>query len=162
MTRTRKGGFGIEPPSKSCNDINCPFHGTLKMRGKQFTGKVVSDKMQKSAIVEWVGWKYIPKYERYKRTRTKVVAHNPSCLDAKEGDLVRIGECRPLSKTKNFVILKVLGRIDKYELEKMALEEGKHKEKAAVEKATAQPKPGAAEESTTDDEPEDTSKEVKD
>ena len=139
MSRARKAGFGIEPPSKSCDDKNCPFHGTLKTRGKLFTGTVVSDKMQKAVIIEWLGWRHIPKYERYRKTRTRVVAHNPPCIDAKEGDLVRVGECRPLSKTKTFVVLKVLGKEEKYQLEKEALEEGKHKEKAkeaAKEKVT--------------------------
>jgi small subunit ribosomal protein S17 len=128
MTRTKETGFGIKAPSKSCEDKNCPFHGTLKVRGKQFTGTVVSQKMQRSVVVEWVGWRFIPKYERYKKTKTKVTAHNPPCVHAVEGDVVKIGECRPLSKTKNFVVLKVLGKEEKYALEKEALEEGKHKE----------------------------------
>ena len=134
MTRTRKAGFGIEPPSETCEDQNCPFHGSLKIRGKHFTGKVVSDKMQKSVVVQWVGWRHIPKYERYKRARTKVLAHNPPCINVAEGDLVKIGECRSLSKTKSFVVLQKLGKVEKYELEKESLEEGKHKEK---EKETA-------------------------
>ncbi|MBU2561294.1 MAG: 30S ribosomal protein S17 [Nanoarchaeota archaeon] len=129
MARTRKAGFDIELPKESCNDKNCPFHGTLKVRGKQFTGKVVSDRMQHSVIVEWLGWRYIPKYERYKKTRTRIIAHSPPCINPVEGDIVKIGECRPLSKTKNFVVLKVLGKVEKYELEKEALAEGKRKEK---------------------------------
>jgi small subunit ribosomal protein S17 len=141
MARTRKVGFGIESPSRTCDDVNCPFHGTLKTRGKQFTGKVVSDKMQKAVIVQWIGWRRIPKYERYRKTKTKVVAHNPPCIDAKEGDIVKILECRPLSKTKNFVVVHVQGKAEKYELEKGALEEGKHKEK---EKVKAKESPAAS------------------
>jgi small subunit ribosomal protein S17 len=139
MPRTRSPGFETKTPEKECGDKNCPFHGTLKARGRQFTGKVVSDKMQKSVIVEWVGWRYIPKYERYKRTRTKIVAHNPTCINAKEGDMVNISECRPLSKRKNFVILGIIGKLEKYALEKEAREEGKHrikaKEEASAERA---------------------------
>lgn len=141
MTRTRKVGFGIKPPTETCDDVNCPFHGTLKTRGKQFTGKVVSDSMQRSVKVQWVGWRNIPKYERYKKTRVKVLAHNPPCIDAKEGDIVRIAECRPLSKLKNFVVLQVQGKAEKYALEKNALEEGKHKEKEKTKQKTAQEKP---------------------
>ncbi|MCK4969892.1 MAG: 30S ribosomal protein S17, partial [Thermoplasmata archaeon] len=37
----------------------------------------------------------------------KYSAHNPPCLSAKEGDNVTIAECRPLSKTVNFVVVKV-------------------------------------------------------
>lgn len=139
MARTRKAGFGTEPPSESCNDKNCPYHGNLKVRGKQFTGKVISDKMQRSVTVEWLGWRFIPKYERYKKTRTSVIAHNPPCINVSEGDIVKIAECRPLSKTKNFVVLKVIGKMEMYKLEKEALEEGKHKEKAK-EKAEEKPK----------------------
>ena len=40
-----------------------------------------------------------------KKKRTRLHAHNPSCIDAKEGDTVKIMECRPLSKTKKFVVI---------------------------------------------------------
>jgi small subunit ribosomal protein S17 len=133
MTRTRNIGFEIKSPSAKCNDNSCPFHSAVKVRGKQFIGRVVSDKMQHSAVVEWVGWGHIPKYERYKKRRTKVTVHNSPCVNAVEGDLVRVGECRPLSKTKNFVILEIIGKVEKYALEKEALEEGKHKEKLKEE-----------------------------
>jgi ribosomal protein S17 len=87
--------------------------------------------MQHTVVVEWEGWRYIPKYERYRRTRTRLLAHNTPCINAAEGDMVLIAECRPLSKTKNFVVLKVLGKLEKYALEKEAMEEAKHKAKAA-------------------------------
>lgn len=145
MTRTKNAGWDVKQPEKTCEDKNCPFHGSLKTRGKQFTGKVVSDKMQRSIVVEWTGWKYIPKYERYKKKKTKITVHNPPCLNAKEGDLVRICECRPLSKTKNFVVISVIGTLEHYKLDKAAREEGRHKEKAKeianIQKAaTAAPK----------------------
>jgi len=130
MPRTRQIGFEVKAPEKACEDKNCPFHGVTKVRGKTFTGKVVSSKMQKSAVVEWSGWRFMPKYERYHKTRTRITVHNPQCINAVEGDLVKIGECRALSKTKNFVILAVLGKEDKYILEKEAKEEGKRKLKA--------------------------------
>lgn len=140
-------------PAQTCEDNNCPFHGTLKVRGKQFTGTVVSDKMQRSAIVEWTVWRFIPKYERYKKIRTKIAAHNPKCINAKEGDIVLIAECRPLSKTKNFVIIQVKGQERTYGLKKEADEEGKHKikdkeletkEKEAAAKTAKKAKPAKA------------------
>lgn len=140
MTRTKEIGFGVKAPGRSCTDQNCPFHGTLKVHGKQFTGKVVSDKMQHSVLVEWVGWRFIPKYERYKKTRTRIAVHNPPCLNVVEGDIVKIGECRPLSKTKTFVVLGVLGKQERYRLEKEAREEGKHKAKESESKAEVKPK----------------------
>jgi small subunit ribosomal protein S17 len=52
--------------------------------------------------------KKIAKYERYEKRRSKIHAHNPSCLDAKAGDRVKIAECRPISKTKSYVVVEVL------------------------------------------------------
>jgi small subunit ribosomal protein S17 len=124
-------------PNQKCTDNNCPYHGTLKVRGKQFEGTVVSSKMQRSAIVEWEGKRFVPKFERYKRTRTKVAAHNPECMNAREGDKVTVAECRPLSKTKSFVIIEVKGKETKYTLRKEALEEGKHRARTKEEELEA-------------------------
>ncbi len=99
---------GIEAPENKCNDPNCPFHGTLKVRGRMFEGTVKSDKMTKTVTVEWPRIVEIPKYKRYLIKRTRVKAHNPPCIDAHTGDKVLISECRPLSKTKKFVIVKVI------------------------------------------------------
>ena len=90
-----------------CNDKKCPFHGNVRLRGRTFTGKVISDKMSNTVTVEWARRKYIPKYERYEIKRKKIHAHNPSCIRAVQGNKVKIMECRPLSKTKNFVIIEV-------------------------------------------------------
>ena len=38
--------------------------------------------------------------------KTKIKTHNPPCINAKEGDMVKMMECRPLSKMKNFVVVK--------------------------------------------------------
>ncbi len=99
-------GFGIEAPKKECDDNKCPFHGGLKVRGRTFVGKVISAKFAASPTVEWERLNFVPKYERYERTRTRIKVHNPKCIEAVVGDKVLIAECRPLSKTKHFVILK--------------------------------------------------------
>jgi len=106
----RNIGLDVKPPKKSCNDIKCPFHGKLSIRGRVFEGKVVSDKATKTAVVRWDYHLYNIKYERYERRHSRVVAYNPECIDAKEGDIVKIAECRPLSKTKKFVVIE---RIEK-------------------------------------------------
>ena len=131
--------------SQKCNDENCPFHGSLKTRGKGFIGTVVSTKMQKTAIVEWGRRHYLRKYERYEKRRSMVKVHNPSCINAKEGDSVKIIECRPLSKTKNFVIIGVLGKEKGFKERMEAREEAKvvKKEKGEtkeVEDAASQSK----------------------
>lgn len=103
-------GIAAKPPEKECEDRNCVWHGNLKIRGRVFKGTVRSAKAHNTAIVGWRFHKYIPKYERYERRHTKVTAHNPPCIHAKEGELVVVAECRPLSKTKKFIIVEKLGR----------------------------------------------------
>ena len=93
---------------KECNDAKCSSHGTVKTRGRAYVGRVLSTKMRHTAIIWWERKTFIKKYERYEKSSTKVKAHNPPCINAKEGDMVRIVECRPLSKTKNFIITEIL------------------------------------------------------
>ena len=95
-------------PKAECDDVNCPYHGHLKIRGRIFTGNVVSDKMDKSIVVEWEYTKKLQKYQRFMRKKSSVIAHNPSCIHAKKGDIVRIAECKPISKTKTFVVIEKL------------------------------------------------------
>ena len=80
----------------------------IKTRGRTFKGTVVSAKAQRTVTVEWNRKVFVPKYERYQLKRSKVKAHNPDEIDAKEGDQVMIRECRPLSKTKKFIVVEVL------------------------------------------------------
>jgi small subunit ribosomal protein S17 len=120
-------GIQIEKPKGKCNDNNCPFHGTLSCRGRIFTGTVRSIKMQKTAIVEWERRHFLSKYERYEKRSSSVKAHSPECINAHEGNIVKIMECRPLSKTKNFVIVGVLGKEKGFKERMEAEEEGKVK-----------------------------------
>jgi small subunit ribosomal protein S17 len=105
LIKARNIGLNVKPPEKECKDKNCPFHGKLSVRGRIFKGKVVKDRAQKTVVVMWKYYNYIPKYERYERRNTKVSAHNPECISAKKGDIVKIAECKPLSKTKSFVVV---------------------------------------------------------
>lgn len=97
--------MSLKQPTRECDDINCPFHGTLSVRGRMMNGIVVTDRMQKSVVVSIEYVRYFPKYERYARMNSRITAHNPPCIDAKRGDKVKIAECRPLSKTKSFVVV---------------------------------------------------------
>lgn len=89
-------------------DPKDPFYGALKVRGRVFIGTVISDKMMKTATIEWPRRKFVKKYERFEVRRSRVKAHNPESINAKAGDIVRIVETRPLSKTKNFVIIEIV------------------------------------------------------
>lgn len=104
---TRDIGLDVQAPTKECTDPNCPFHGTLPVRGQVLSGVVVSDKMEKTVVVQRTYVKKNVKYERYEKRKSKVQAHNPPCINAVEGAKVTIAECRPLSKTKSYVIVEV-------------------------------------------------------
>lgn len=78
----------------------------INPRGRIFTGRVISRKMQKTAKVEWDRKVLIKKYERYEKRKSRVTAHVPDNIQVKEGDLVTIQECRPISKTKHFIVIK--------------------------------------------------------
>jgi small subunit ribosomal protein S17 len=95
-------------PKKTCDDVNCPFHGTLALRRRSLEGIVVSNKMEKTVIVRRDYLKYIPKFKRYERRRSNIAAHNPPCLEIKAGDKVKLAECRPISKTVSFVVVEKL------------------------------------------------------
>jgi len=114
MVKTQVKNIGIETakPTKVPKDVDPkdPFFGEVKVRGRVFSGTVTSAKMQKTVTVEWPRRKFNKKYERFEMRRTRVKAHNPESINAREGDIVTIAETRPLSKTKTFVVIEVTKR----------------------------------------------------
>ncbi|MFT4297619.1 MAG: 30S ribosomal protein S17, partial [Candidatus Woesearchaeota archaeon] len=104
-------------------DKKCPFTGGLKLRGKLFRGIVVSKDTHRTVIIEWNTRHFVRKYERFMMKKTKVAAHNPDVINANIGDEVIIAESRPLSKTKNFVIIKNLGHSRDYMIKKESIED---------------------------------------
>jgi small subunit ribosomal protein S17 len=100
--------ISLKKPRKSCDDRNCPFHGTLKVRGRILEGTVISAKMDKTVIVKRDYQFYVPKFKRYERRHSHIPAHNPPCLNVKENDVVKIAECRPISKTVSFIVIEKL------------------------------------------------------
>ena len=99
----------FKKPKKSCNDKNCPFHGDLSIRGRVLEGSVVSAKMDRTVIVERDYLQYVPKFIRHERRHSRIPSHNPPCIEAEEGNRVKIAECRPISKTVSFVVVEKLG-----------------------------------------------------
>jgi len=97
--------FSFKKPKKTCEDRNCPFHGYLSIRGHALDGVVVSAKMDKTVIVERDYLHYVSKLMKYERRHSRIASHSPPCLETKEGDHVRIAECRPISKTVSFVVV---------------------------------------------------------
>jgi small subunit ribosomal protein S17 len=74
---------------------------------RTLVGKVVSDKMQKTLVVMVARTVKHPKYGKIMQRRSKFHAHDENQV-GKIGDTVRIRECRPLSKTKSWVLVEVV------------------------------------------------------
>ncbi|HJU34413.1 MAG TPA: 30S ribosomal protein S17 [Nitrososphaera sp.] len=104
----RNIGVSVASPRKSCDDEFCPFHGTLSVRGKLLGGIVSSAKAPRMVVVSREYPQGVAKYKRFQRSRSNVHAYLPSCLEVKEGEEVRIAECRRLAKTVSFVVIEVI------------------------------------------------------
>jgi len=102
-------GIDVTEPKNKCEDPNCPFHGDLPVRGQILEGIVTSDKAERTITVERSFYKFIRKFERYEKRKSKIHVHKPDCIELNVGDSVKIAECRPLSKTKHFVVIEVKG-----------------------------------------------------
>ena len=89
-----------------CNSKNCPVHGTLRMRGTVFKGRVVSAKSKNTAVIEISRLHRVRKYERLEKRRSKIHVHVPPCMQVKEGEIIEAAECRKISKTKSHVLVK--------------------------------------------------------
>jgi small subunit ribosomal protein S17 len=81
------------------------------MPKKIFVGKVISDKRQKTITVLVERWKVHPKYKKRIRVRKKYHVHDPK-EEAKVGDIVMIQESRPISKTKKWILLKIIKKAE--------------------------------------------------
>jgi small subunit ribosomal protein S17 len=80
-----------------------------KKAAKQLTGKVVSNKMQKTITVSVERYVPHPQYGKYQRRTTNFLAHDEN-NESREGDVVAIEECRPLSRHKSWRLVKVVSR----------------------------------------------------
>jgi len=100
-------GLNVTEPEGTCSDEDCPFHGTLSVRGQVLEGEVASTDMEKTVVVEREYDVFVPKYDSYMKRRSRVPAHAPECFDIEVGDTVSIAETRPLSKTKSHVVVEV-------------------------------------------------------
>jgi small subunit ribosomal protein S17 len=76
---------------------------------KERIGVVTSDKMQKSIVVSVERKVKHPKYGKFVKKTTKFVAHDEND-DCNEGDIVKIMETRPLSKSKNWRLVEIIER----------------------------------------------------
>lgn len=104
-------GLGLKTPSeaiiKNYTDKKCPFIGNVSIRGRIIRGQVVSAKMNRTVIIRRDYLHYISKYKRFEKRHKNIPAHCSPCFRIQEGDFVTIGQCRPLSKTIRFNVLRL-------------------------------------------------------
>jgi small subunit ribosomal protein S11e len=110
MRYIRNVGLGIKTPDAAIEgtyvDKKCPFTGNVSIRGRILKGVVISTKMKRTIIVRRDYLHYIPKYRRFEKRHTNTAVHcSPAFSTVKEGDVVTIGQCRPLSKTVRFNVV---------------------------------------------------------
>jgi len=83
----------------------------VKERRKQLTGHVISDKMDKTVVVQIERLSRHPRYGKVLRVRKKYKAHDER-NDCGVGDLVRIVESRPLSREKRWRVEEIVKRVE--------------------------------------------------
>jgi small subunit ribosomal protein S17 len=76
---------------------------------RTLTGKVLSNKMDKTITVVVERVVKHPTYGKYVRRTTKLLAHDEN-NECNEGDTVAITQCRPLSRRKSWTLVRVVGR----------------------------------------------------
>ncbi|KAH6784954.1 Nucleic acid-binding [Perilla frutescens var. hirtella] len=105
-------GLGFKTPREATEgtyiDKKCPFTGDVSIRGRIIAGTCHSAKMVRTIIVRRNYLHWVKKYQRYEKRHSNIPAHISPCFRVKEGDHVTIGQCRPLSKTVRFNVLKVI------------------------------------------------------
>ncbi len=105
MAEVRDIGIDVQTPEGSCEDPQCPFHGTLPVRGQTIDGRIAARRATNSVVVLREYLHPVPKYDRYEKRSSRYTAHKPPCMTVAVGDEVTIMECRPLSKTKKYVVV---------------------------------------------------------
>jgi small subunit ribosomal protein S11e len=107
-------GLGFRTPKTAIEgkyiDDKCPFVGNVSIRGRILKGVVKTHKMKNTIIVRRDYLHYIKKYNRFEKRHSNTPAHLSPCFRVAEGDLVTIGECRPLSKTVRFNVISMVSK----------------------------------------------------
>lgn len=78
-----------------------------RSRKKSWVGKVVSDKMDKAIVIAVERRVQHPVYKKYFKKTTRLMAHDQN-NEAGIGDIVKVMECRPLSKRKSCRLVEVV------------------------------------------------------
>jgi len=107
----RNVGLGFKTPKEALLgtyvDRKCPFTGNVSIRGRILRGICISTKMKRTIVIRRDYLHYIKKYNRFEKRHTNIPAHCSPSFVVKDGDIITVGQCRPLSKTIRFNVLKV-------------------------------------------------------
>uniref|UniRef100_A0A8C5MZ71 Small ribosomal subunit protein uS17 n=1 Tax=Leptobrachium leishanense TaxID=445787 RepID=A0A8C5MZ71_9ANUR len=102
LLQERRAGVQDPPERPSMEPTptrNCPFTGNVSIRGHILSGVVTKMKMQRTIVI---------RRDRFEKRHKNMSVHLTPCFrDVQNGDIVTVGECRPLSKTVQFNVLKV-------------------------------------------------------
>lgn len=103
--------MGFKTPKEAMEgtyvDKKCPFTGNVSIRGRLLTGVVKSVKMKRTIIIRRDYLHYVSKYNRFEKRHKNMAVHCSPCFRVNEGDVVTVGQCRPLSKTVSFNVLRI-------------------------------------------------------
>merc|ERR1712167_274110 len=104
-------GLGFKTPYEAINgtyiDKKCPWTGNVTIRGRILTGIVASTKMKNTITLRRDYLHYIKKYRRFEKRHKMLSAHASPAFRIKEGDTVTVAQCRPLSKTVRFNVMRI-------------------------------------------------------
>merc|ERR1719498_113239 len=108
----KKVGLGFATPDEAkfghYVDKKCPFTSKVAIRGRLFKGMVISSgKMKNTIVLRKHYLHYVKKFNRFEKRHKNVPVHCSPAFDITDGDIVTAGQCRPLSKTVRFNVLKV-------------------------------------------------------
>ena len=105
-------GLGFKTPQAAIEgqyvDKKCPFTSNVSIRGRIFKGVVLSNKMSRTIILRRDYLHYIKKYNRFEKRHKNLPAHlSPAFPRVRIGDVVTVGQCRPISKTVRFNTIRI-------------------------------------------------------
>mmetsp|Transcript_33733 Transcript_33733/g.24766 ORF Transcript_33733/g.24766 Transcript_33733/m.24766 type:complete len:165 (+) Transcript_33733:39-533(+) len=111
-------GLGFKTPKTAIEgnyvDKKCPFTGNVSIRGRILKAMVVSNKMKRTLVVRRDYLQYFSKYRRFAKKHRNMSVHcSPAFLNVGEGDIVTIGQCRPLAKTVRFNVIEHFPAVNK-------------------------------------------------
>jgi small subunit ribosomal protein S11e len=117
-------GLGFKTPKNAITgnyvDKKCPFTGNVSIRGRILKALVISTKMKRTIVVRRDYLQFISKYRRFEKRHSTMSVHcSPAFVGVSEGDVVTIGQCRPLAKTVKFNVLEHMPVANKVNVKKI-------------------------------------------